>query len=558
MTSSIHKPLQLLKVAVALAFLTACGGGSTDTPPSPPIVVTPEPVPEVDHSGLTPLEATSIDNSEYLSGGDATVFVSNEDAFSTRPDPITENFTLDGNFTSGDHIFRTPHDGAGPLLNSSNCQGCHLNDGRGILPKNAEKPFTSMLVKIGDNSGAPDPIYGDQLQTFAEQSFSTSDFSSGWPLYNGSLNGDVLVGEAYTYIEFEEIIGTYPDGNSYSLRNPIYKTKDLSFGDFVDNIRFSARVAPQVFGVGLLEAIPEAYILALTDDNDLDSDGISGRASMVTDALTNETRLGRFAYKAQNPSVLQQVAGAYRGDIGITSSIFIQEPCSNSQIACLAVAEREKNVAEQVDISDLELAQVEFYNRVLGVPARRGFNSDNNQWDANIAAGREQFFTTGCVGCHTPRHVTGEAAGSVLGEISLSGLKKNAAPIDMLSNQTIYPYTDLLLHDMGGSCMVTRETTDELSCSEGQECMYVQRCEGLADGLIQGTASGTEWKTPALWGIGLVQTVNTDATFLHDGRARTIEEAVLWHGGEAQNSLTAFKQLSSAQRSQVLAFIESL
>jgi CxxC motif-containing protein (DUF1111 family) len=559
MKSTTNKPLQPLKVAVVLAFLTACGGGS-DKKVSLPVVVAPTPNPEpvLDHSGLTPLKANTIDDAEYLSGGDATLFISDEDAFSTRPNPISDDFTLDGNFTSGDHIFRTPHEDAGPLLNTSNCQGCHLNDGRGVLPNSIDQPFTSMLVKIGNSLGAPDPIYGNQLQTFAEQSFSTSDFTSGWPSYNGSINGDVILGEAYTYIEFEEIAGSYPDGSSYSLRNPIYKTKDLSFGDFTADIRFSPRVAPQVFGVGLLEAIPEEYILALADDDDTNSDGISGRASMVTDLSRNETRLGRFTYKGQTPSVLQQGAAAYQGDIGITSSLFPDEPCTEAQIACLTVAEREKKVGDQNDISDLEMAQVEFYNRVLGVPARRGFDSVNAQWDINISAGRQQFFETGCIDCHTPRHVTGEAEGSVLGEISFSGLQENAAPIEMLSNQTIFPYTDLLLHDMGGSCIVTRETADEASCTAGEECMYVQRCEGLADGLTQGMASGSEWKTPPLWGIGLVQTVNAKASFLHDGRARTIEEAVLWHGGEAQNSLTAFKQLSSEQRSQVLAFIESL
>ena len=562
MKSTTNKPLPPLKVALVLAFLTACGGGGSDEEVSLPVVVapTPDPDPEpvLDHSGLTPLTANTIDDAEYLSGGDATLFISNEDAFSTRPDPIANDFTLDGNFTSGDHIFRTPHEDAGPLLNTSNCQGCHLNDGRGVLPDSIDQPFTSMLVKIGDSSGAPDPIYGNQLQTFAEQSFSTSDFTSGWPSYNGSINGDVLVGEAYTYIEFEEITDNYPDGTTYSLRNPIYKTKDLSFGDFTTDIHFSPRVAPQVFGVGLLEAIPEQYILALADDNDTNSDGISGRASMVTDLSGNETRLGRFTYKGQTSSVLQQGAAAYQGDIGITSSLFPHEPCTEAQTACLAVAEGEKKVGDQYDISDLEMAQVEFYNRVLGVPARRGFDSNNAQWDTHIAAGRQQFFEVGCIGCHTPRHITQEAPGSILGEITFSGLQENAAPIEMLSNQTIFPYTDLLLHDMGGSCAVTRETADETSCTTGEECMYVQRCDGLADGLTQGMASGSEWKTPPLWGIGLVQTVNAAATFLHDGRARTIEEAVLWHGGEAQNSLTAFKQLSSGQRSQVLAFIESL
>lgn len=559
--TSVRRSLATSKVAIVIVFLSACGGGggSKDSI-TLPIIVTPTPEPQLilDHSGLTPLKASTIDDAEYLSGGDATLFITGKDAFSTRPDPIAANFTLDGNFTSGDHIFRTPHQDAGPLLNTTNCQGCHLNDGRGVLPDNINEPFTSMLVKIGNSTGAPDPIYGNQLQTFGEQSFSTSDFTSGWPSHNGSTNGDVLVGEAYTYIEFEEVVGSYPDGTSYSLRNPTYKTKDLSFGDFTADIHFSPRVASQVFGVGLLEAIPEQYILALADDNDADSDGISGRASMVIDLSRNETRLGRFTYKGQTPSVLQQGAAAYQGDMGITNSIFPNEPCTDTQIACLIVAEREKKVGDQHDISDLEMAQVEFYNRVLGVPARRGFDINSAQWDTNIATGRQQFFEIGCIGCHTPRHVTEVAEGSVLGEIAFSGLQENAAPIEMLSNQTIFPYTDLLLHDMGGSCVVTRETAQGKTCDAGEECMYVQRCEGLADGLTQGMASGKEWKTPPLWGIGLVQTVNADATFLHDSRARTIEEAVLWHGGEAQNSLTAFKQLNRDQRSQVLAFIESL
>lgn len=559
--TSVRRSLATSKVAIVIVFLSACGGGggSKDSI-TLPIIVTPTPEPQLilDHSGLTPLKASTIDDAEYLSGGDATLFITGKDAFSTRPDPIAANFTLDGNFTSGDHIFRTPHQDAGPLLNTTNCQGCHLNDGRGVLPDNINEPFTSMLVKIGNSTGAPDPIYGNQLQTFGEQSFSTSDFTSGWPSHNGSTNGDVLVGEAYTYIEFEEVVGSYPDGTSYSLRSPTYKTKDLSFGDFTADIHFSPRVASQVFGVGLLEAIPEQYILALADDNDADSDGISGRASMVIDLSRNETRLGRFTYKGQTPSVLQQGAAAYQGDMGITNSIFPNEPCTDTQIACLIVAEREKKVGDQHDISDLEMAQVEFYNRVLGVPARRGFDINSAQWDTNIATGRQQFFEIGCIGCHTPRHVTEVAEGSVLGEIAFSGLQENAAPIEMLSNQTIFPYTDLLLHDMGGSCVVTRETAQGKTCDAGEECMYVQRCEGLADGLTQGMASGKEWKTPPLWGIGLVQTVNADATFLHDGRARTIEEAVLWHGGEAQNSLTAFKQLNRDQRSQVLAFIESL
>jgi len=294
------------------------------------------------------------------------------------------------------------------------------------------------------------------------------------------------------------------------------------------------------------------------DENDSDSNGISGRASMALDTYSGEVKLGRFAYKAQNTSVLQQVAGAYSGDIGISTSIFPDEACTEQQVACQTVAELENNIGSEFDFIDQNLALVEFYNRVLGVPARRGYDDDTSAWDEDIAAGRKLFFATQCVDCHTPRHVTGEAAGSVLGELTLLGLEGSAEPIAMLSEQTIFPYTDLLLHDMGGSCTVSQETELGDSCTSGAECLYVQRCDGLADGLIQGDASGSEWKTPALWGIGLVQTVNASASFLHDGRARTIEEAILWHGGEASSRKETFMALTLSERQQLIAFIESL
>ena len=546
-------------IPFALSSLLVACGGSGSSSDSDPVVEPPvePPVAETDHSGLTPLTAEAIDDLEHLSGGDATLFITDEDAFSTRPEMIADNFQHDANFTSGDHLFRTPHVDIGPLLSTGSCQGCHLNDGRGVVPATPTTPMTSMLFKIGGVNGEADPVYGDQLQPFAQPNF-TNDFESSFSQHNGSINGNELFGEAFPFIEYEIIQGSYPDGFAYELRNPVYKVRDLSFGPFIANVRFSPRVAPQVFGSGLLEAIPAENILALVDENDADGNGISGRASMVTEATTGETKLGRFAYKAQNPSVLQQVAGAYNGDIGITTSIFPNENCTENQAACLTTAESERSVGTDTDFEDLELAQVEFYNRVLGVPARRGFNSDTNVWDEDVASGRRLFFELDCAGCHTPRHVTGVAEGSELGEISLVGLEDNAEPIEMLSNQTIFPYTDLLLHDMGGSCAVTREDASGLACSDGEQCYYVQRCEGLADSLSQGDASGTEWKTPALWGLGLVQTVNANSTFLHDGRARTIEEAILWHGGEAEQIKQTFMALPAGERQQVLDFLQSL
>jgi CxxC motif-containing protein (DUF1111 family) len=558
-------------IFILAASLIACGGSSEKTAEvEPPITIPPVTpvVPTVDHSGLTPLTADVIEKGEYLSGGDTTVFVSNENAFSRKPAAIVDNFQLDGHFTSGDHLFRTPDNNIGPILSTGSCQGCHLNDGRGVVPASPEIAMSSMLVKLADAKGNADPIYGDQIQPFSVHGFMDGNtLSAGFSKHDGSVSGTELYGEAFPFIMFETIKGEYPDGSAYELRNPVYKIKDLSYGAFVDDIHFSARIAPQAFGVGLLGAIPQENLLKLVDENDSDNDGISGRASMVSNALdksgTEEKLIGRFAYKAQNPTVLQQVSGAYGGDMGVSTSVFSGEPCTDKQLACLLAAEQEANMGADIDLSDHSLALVEFYNRVLGVPARRGFDSDNETWTDEVQAGRSLFFEANCTGCHTPRHVTGEAKGSVLGEITLAGLIKpesgeTTEAIAVLSDQTIYPYTDLLLHDMGGSCVVTRETSAGLSCSSGAECMYVQRCDGLADGVIQGDASGTEWKTPALWGLGLVQTVNKDSSFLHDGRARTIEEAVLWHDGEAKASKEAFMNYSKAEREQLLAFLKSL
>lgn len=566
-TNFMNKSLVAIAVCIGLA---SCGGGGGSSPtdgggsvptPTPSPTPTPAPTPTpppTDHSGLAPLKADVILAEEYLSGGDATVFVANEDAFGTRPILVAQDFRLDGNFTTGDHIFRTPQRNFGPLLNTDNCQGCHLRDGRGILPESPASPITSMLVKMGNGQGKPDPIYGDQLQTFAAQSFSTPNFESGWPKYEGSLNGDHLFGEAYTYIKYEVVSGQYPDGQRYELRKPVYYFKDLSFGDFAADMRFSPRVAPQVFGAGLLEAIPDEHLRALADEQDANNDGISGKLAMVNDVVNQKISIGRFSYKAQNPSVLQQAAAAYRGDVGNTNRYFPQEPCTQQQVACIAAAEAEQGGNDEVDIADTELAFVEFYNRVLGVPARRGYDKQSQTWDQSVSSGRKLFFEAGCIGCHTPRHVTGVAPGSALGELTFTGLEPNPKPIAVLSEQVIFPYTDLLLHDMGGSCQVKRETAEGQSCSEGESCLYVQRCEGLADGLPQNNATGSEWKTAPLWGLGLVHTVNSKSRFLHDGRARTIEEAILWHGGEAETAKSNFMQFNATERRQVLAFLGSL
>ncbi|MEL7449460.1 MAG: di-heme oxidoredictase family protein [Pseudomonadota bacterium] len=560
----VKKPAgRLVSVAFAVGLAAGCGGGGgggSDSPalPDPPPTAQPPPTPDPPTS-----TAPELTSGERFSGGAAGTSASNEQAFSKAPPAIEADFTDDANFKSGNAIFRNDHEGQGPVLNAATCQGCHVRDGRGIVPPNQQTPFDSMFLRLSVGSDAdgnpiPDPSYGTQLQTFGAASFNGNDITVGLSSFGGGTTE--AIGEAFAFIEYEEVPGAYPDGETYSLRMPTYKVRELSYGDFVDGIQFSPRVAQQMIGLGLLGAIPEADIRALADPDDADSDGISGRVNESFDPTTESLELGRYGYKATSASVLQQTAGAYRGDMGVTSRFATEEPCAANQASCIAAAMLEPDPHPgAVDISDLELALVEFYGRLLAVPDRRGYNADTDTWDADIVAGREHFFDAGCGACHAHSFETSTAAGSVLGEISLSTLTPDAPPIDVLSNQTIFPYTDLLLHDMGGSCQpVAREDADGNVCNAGDNCIYVLRCEGLADGRPDRLASGTEWRTAPLWGLGLVQTVSPAATFLHDGRARTIEEAVLWHGGEAQTARDAFSNLPAAERARMLAFLESL
>ncbi|MGF1525982.1 MAG: di-heme oxidoredictase family protein [Candidatus Competibacterales bacterium] len=229
--------------------------------------------------------------------------------------------------------------------------------------------------------------------------------------------------------------------------------------------------------------------------------------------------------------------------MGVTNPLFPEESCSPLQITCREQAREEPSA--RPNATALELALVEFYNRTLAVPRRRDAD------DPVVLAGKGHFHQTGCVGCHTPRYETGPLVGSALGEINGLFLDPEAEPreIEVLSRQTIWPYTDLLLHDMGGECRAVTEETPGV---------WVQRCTGLADGRPVFDASGSEWRTPPLWGIGLTQTVNPRAGFLHDGRARTVEEAILWHDGEARAAKEGFMALPRAARAALLRFVESL
>ncbi|CAH9061298.1 hypothetical protein PSECIP111854_02780 [Pseudoalteromonas sp. CIP111854] len=556
--------LKKLFMLIVIISLNACGGDSSsesndkkdNSNKSEQVTTNNHAFNITVNDGLAPLLINQPDATEHLSAGLGTTNMVDQNAYSQAIEAIVDEPQLDAVFKAGDHTFRSNHDGQGPLFNNSSCQGCHIKDGRGQVPSTADEAMSSMFLRIGDSLGNVEPTYGDQLQVFG-----TINGRSGGVIakYRGALDEGLAYGEAYTWVEYERVTGTFSDGETYELRKPIYKIKDLAYGDFIDDVQFSARVTPHVYGSGLLESIPQQHLLAYADPTDNNNDGISGRPAYTSHPVSGEKQIARFGQKAVTGSVLQQIAGAYRGDMGVTNSINSAEPCTDAQTACLAQAERENNKHHNgVDLNDVDLAQVEFYNRTLAVPKRRGFDVSTQLWQEEILAGRAQFYAANCHSCHVPRYKTAQAPGSVLGDVDLVSLSDARTNIIALEQQVIYPYTDLLLHDMGGSCVVSKELIDGQSCNEGEQCIYVQRCEGLADGRPEGEATASEWKTPPLWGLGLVQTVNPKATFLHDGRARSIQEAIIWHDGEAKASQQAFINMDKTQRTALLAFLGSL
>ena len=424
-----------------------------------------------------------------LSGGATTTYDITDAAFSLPSTNITaEELALheQGDEEFADAFSTDPlseHKGLGPVFDNVSCEGCHAGDGRGRPPGDGEIA-ESFLVRISYPgrdaiTGAPNPVpgFGGQLQLRA-------------------IAGSIP--EATLYIGYSELTGRFADGTTYSLRVPSY-----SFGSDYKSISkkmlFSPRVAPVNFGLGLLEAIPQATLLAKEDPTDANNDAISGVANRVWDAAAKRTTIGRFGWKAGAPNLIQQTAGAYNGDMGVTSSLFAAESCEGDRPECAPHAP---------EVSDQTVIEVARDMQTLGVPARR------NLADAVATLGEATFYQVGCAACHTPTVTTGTLAG-----------------VPSVANQVIHPYTDLLLHDMGPD---------------------------LADDRPDFQATGREWRTPPLWGIGLVQTVNGHSNFLHDGRARSLMEAVLWHGGEAKKARDAVIGLPSGARTALIRFLESL
>jgi CxxC motif-containing protein (DUF1111 family) len=425
------------------------------------------------------------------SGGEGTVDDATGVAFAlalkTLPSKDRRAFAVGNSFFNRNWVrapaSTTGRDGLGPTFNAQSCSSCHLHDGRGRPPASARDPERGLLLRlsVGD---PPQPVrfYGSQLQDRA---------IAGVPA------------EGRVRITQTQQPGRYGDGTPFALLAQRYAVAAGAFGPLPQDVQISPRVAPGVFGVGLLEAVPEQTIVEQADPDDADGDGISGRANRVADARTRTSgALGRFGWKANVPTVEQQNAGAFNGDIGITSPIFTDENCEPGQRACA----RAKS-GGRPEVDERKLAQVTFYTRTLAVPARRDVGTDATD------AGERIFERLGCDSCHLPELTTGD-----------SDIAAN-------SHQLIHPYTDLLVHDMGA---------------------------GLADGRPDGLASGSEWRTAPLWGIGLVSVVNRHTRFLHDGRARNLAEAILWHGGEAHPAREAFRTLPARERRELIAFLQSL
>lgn len=446
---------------------------------------------------------TDTSKTNIASGGATTVYDTSRNAFSLPAKNLS--FLRLDNFFIGNAFFKQPwvsapastkaRDGLGPLFNTNSCQSCHVRDGRGHPPPEEGDSFLSTLVRLSipattDEQKAvlkthgvvAEPNYGDQLQPKANRGIKP---------------------EATPHFTYETIDGKYTDGTPYQLIKPTLHLNNPAYGDFHPDLMTSARVAPAMVGLGLIDAIAEADILANADPDDKDGDGISGRANYVWDIAEQKTVMGRFGLKANQPNLAQQVKSAFHGDMGLTSNLMPDVNCTAIQTDC-----QKANHGGTPEVEDKVMDKVVFYSATLGVPARRDAKKPE------VIKGQQLFNTAGCSSCHQVDFTTADYP-----------------EIKELSNQQITPYSDFLLHDMG---------------------------EGLSDGRPDFLATGREWRTPPLWGIGLVETVNQHTRFLHDGRARNLSEAILWHGGEAESSKQAFVEMDQLHRDALIAFLNSL
>jgi CxxC motif-containing protein (DUF1111 family) len=429
------------------------------------------------------------------------------DAFSAPDESVTDAQQLE--FRIGQNLFERlwvsapastqAADGLGPLYNARACVSCHPRNGRGLPPHATPQSTGALFLRIDIPpqteeerqalashrlSNIPDPVYGLQLQDL-------------------SISG--VMAEYSLKVNYHPQAITLADGSVVELQVPTYHVARPGYGPLHPQARLSPRIAQQMIGLGLLQAIPEAELRSREDPDDRDGNGISGRANRVWSRTLNQTTLGRFGHKAGTATVREQVHAAFSGDIGISTSLFPAGAgeCTARQTECMQAPDGNSPQYDNLEAPPQVTSLTTYFSSNLAVPAPR------NSSHPDFAKGKALFQNIGCNGCHIASY-----------RVHYQGRER-----------TFSPYTDLLLHDMG---------------------------EGLADHRPEAGASGTEWRTPPLWGIGLTRSVSGGEAYLHDGRARTLLEAILWHGGEAQHQRDHVVSLPQQQREQLLFFIKNL
>lgn len=477
-------------------------------------------------AGVPMQQLASFDPQEIKQGGDTGISISSAESYSKPSSNLTAS--RKGHFFIGNAFFRQPwviapastdsRDGLGALFNVAACQSCHVKDGRGHAPMTSDDDADSLLIRLAM------PATTDEQRQQLQNSLIEKVVH---PMYGGQLQDRGIQGvpaEARIAVQWTDKPVTFADGHIETLRAPTFNLTKPGYGAFDDDLMVSPRVALPMIGLGLLEQIPDEAIKKQAVDNKNSTNGdISGKFNWVMDPQTGKHALGRFGWKAGQTKLITQNQSAFNEDMGLTSNIRPHESCMPTQMACMNAttgADEQGNGKPPVEVNDEVAKFVEFYTRNLAVPHRRDAD------DTLVLAGKKRFYDMGCQSCHTPRYQLPKTDDDHLEQ----------------HGQVIYPYTDLLLHDMGDD-LADRTIAGKLPVKNIQ---------------VEFLANSYEWRTPALWGIGLAQTVDPQATFLHDGRARTLMEAVLWHGGEAQKQQQKVLKLDKQGRSELNAFLQSL
>lgn len=522
-----NKPSKLTLGILCVLSLTACQPTDKAVDNAAHIEKNPALAPERVQTietlaGVSMQQLASFDPQEIKQGGDTGLSISSAESYSKPSSNLPAS--RKGHFFIGNAFFKQPwviapastdsRDGLGALFNVAACQSCHIKDGRGHAPLNAEDDADSLLIRL-----AIPATTAEQRQKLQNSLIEKVVH----PMYGGQLQDRGIQGvpaEARISVQWTDKPVTFADGHIETLRAPTFTLTNPGYGAFDDTLMVSPRVALPMIGLGLLEQIPDDAIKkqAIKTNGD-----ISGKFNWVMDPQTGKHALGRFGWKAGQTKLITQNQSAFNEDMGLTSNIRPHESCMPMQTACMNAAtgaDKQGRGKPPVEVNDEVAKFVEFYTRNLAVPHRR--NAD----DKLVLAGKKRFYDMGCQSCHTPRYELPTTDDDHLEQ----------------HGQVIYPYTDLLLHDMGDD-LADRTIAGKLPPKNAQ---------------VEFLANSYEWRTPALWGIGLAQTVDPQATFLHDGRARTLMEAVLWHGGEAQKQQESVLKLDKQGRAELNAFLKSL